>query len=179
VAAWRTARGGRGEQHLGVLDYNAVPFDPRKPFDQSGIRLGTPAATSALSMTTFFPYTFYRTVFNEVLARDPNRALQAAALVMPGIDMPGVSMPHFRELADAVRRVGIYGPREYLQIVKEQIEFWKIGALDGLNEMARIAREKIMGIPARLERVADVIESRAKRNTFSFELTFAREFALD
>ncbi len=28
------------------LNYNAVPFDPRKPFDPSGIRLGTPAVTS-------------------------------------------------------------------------------------------------------------------------------------
>jgi glycine hydroxymethyltransferase len=29
-----------------VLNYNAVPFDPRKPFDPSGVRLGTPAVTS-------------------------------------------------------------------------------------------------------------------------------------
>jgi glycine hydroxymethyltransferase len=28
------------------LNYNAVPFDPRKPFDPSGIRLGTPSVTS-------------------------------------------------------------------------------------------------------------------------------------
>jgi glycine hydroxymethyltransferase len=27
-------------------NYNAVPFDPRKPFDPSGLRLGTPAVTS-------------------------------------------------------------------------------------------------------------------------------------
>ncbi|WP_394847534.1 serine hydroxymethyltransferase [Pendulispora brunnea] len=29
-----------------VLNYNSVPFDPRKPFDPSGIRIGTPSVTS-------------------------------------------------------------------------------------------------------------------------------------
>ncbi|MDQ3915643.1 MAG: serine hydroxymethyltransferase [Actinomycetota bacterium] len=29
-----------------TTNYNAVPFDPRKPFDPSGMRLGTPAATT-------------------------------------------------------------------------------------------------------------------------------------
>jgi glycine hydroxymethyltransferase len=28
------------------LNYNSVPFDPRKPFDPSGVRLGTPGVTS-------------------------------------------------------------------------------------------------------------------------------------
>jgi glycine hydroxymethyltransferase len=28
------------------LNYNTVPYDPRKPFDPSGIRLGTPALTT-------------------------------------------------------------------------------------------------------------------------------------
>ena len=28
------------------LNYNSIPFDPRKPFDPSGIRLGTPSVTS-------------------------------------------------------------------------------------------------------------------------------------
>ncbi len=29
-----------------VANYNSVPFDPRKPFDPSGVRIGTPAVTS-------------------------------------------------------------------------------------------------------------------------------------
>ncbi len=29
-----------------VANYNAVPFDPRKPFDPSGLRIGTPSITS-------------------------------------------------------------------------------------------------------------------------------------
>ena len=29
-----------------VLNYNTVPYDPRKPFDPSGVRLGTPAVTA-------------------------------------------------------------------------------------------------------------------------------------
>ncbi len=48
-----TSRGVTGKQLAQALDragivlnYNAVPFDPRKPFDPSGVRIGTPAVTT-------------------------------------------------------------------------------------------------------------------------------------
>lgn len=48
-----TPKGATGKQSAKALDragivcnYNTVPFDPRKPFDPSGIRLGTPALAS-------------------------------------------------------------------------------------------------------------------------------------
>ena len=123
-------------------------------------------------------YTFYRTIFKEVLQRDPNRALVSAAEIMPAIDMPGVNMPHFREMADVIRRAGIYGPRDYLKIVEEQIRFWTIETLEGLDEMGKKAQEKILGIPRRLERVAEAMETRSRAKTFSFQVAFAREFSM-
>lgn len=124
-------------------------------------------------------YAFYRRVFAEVLERDPDRALASAALVMPSIEMPGVSMPQFRDLADVVRRAGIYGPRDYLRIVEELIRFWKIEALTGLGAMGREAQAKILEVPQRLARIADHMESRTRAKTFSFDLVFHREFAME
>ena len=123
-------------------------------------------------------YTFYRNVFGEILKRDPDAALHSASFILPAIDMPAVAMPGFKELAEVIRRSGIYGPRDYLRIVQEQIRFWRIDSLDGLGELGRKAQEKILGIPERLRRIADIMETRSRAKTFSFEVVFNREFAL-
>jgi acyl-[acyl-carrier-protein] desaturase len=124
-------------------------------------------------------YAFYREIFKEVLTRDPNRALESASKVMPAIDMPGVKIPHFREIADVVRRAGIYGPRDYLRIVEEQIRYWAIDGFTDLKESGKRAQEKILEIPARLLRIADAMETRSRAKTFSFDVAFAREFTME
>ena len=123
-------------------------------------------------------YSFYRTIFSEILKRDPNEALHSASLILPALQMPGVNMPGFSKFADVVRRAGIYGPRDYLRIAQEQIRLWKIERLTGLNELGRKAQERIMAIPDRLKRVAEHIELRSDSKTFSFEVVFNREFAV-
>jgi acyl-[acyl-carrier-protein] desaturase len=124
-------------------------------------------------------FNFYRSIFEEILKRDPDQALESAAHILPSIEMPGASMPGFREIADVIRRSGIYGPRDYLRIVQEQIRYWNIETLKGLGELGKRAQEKILGIPERLQKIAEVIESRSKAKTFSFEVVFNREFAMD
>jgi len=124
-------------------------------------------------------FSFYRTIFEEILERDPDQALVSAAHIMPSIEMPGHTMPGFRDLADVIRRAGIYGPRDYLRIVQEQIRYWRIETLTGLNDLGRKAQEKILGIPARLTRIAEHIESRSRAKTFSLEVVFNREFAME
>jgi acyl-[acyl-carrier-protein] desaturase len=123
-------------------------------------------------------YTFYRTVFKEVLARDPDRALLSAAEVMPAIDMPGINMPHFREMADVIRRAGIYGPWEYKKIVEEQIKYWAIDTAEAFTDAGKLAQERILAIPDRLERVAGMMEARSRAKTFAFAVAFAREFEM-
>ena len=119
-------------------------------------------------------FTFYRNVFKSILELDPSRALQSAASIMPSIDMPGLSMPNFREIADIVRRVNIYGPRDYKNIVEEVIKFWNIELITGLNELAAKAQEKILSIPKRLEKVAEYIEHNTKKKSFSFGFIYNR-----
>jgi acyl-[acyl-carrier-protein] desaturase len=124
-------------------------------------------------------FTFYRSVFEEILKRDPDQALHSASFILPAIDMPGHTIPGFREMADVIRRAGIYGPRDYLRIVQEQIRYWRIDSLDGLSELGRKAQEKIMAIPDRLRRVAELMETRSRAKTFRFEVVFNREFAME
>jgi acyl-[acyl-carrier-protein] desaturase len=124
-------------------------------------------------------YVFYREVFANVLQRDPNTALVSAAAIMPAIDMPGLKMPHFREMADVIRRAGIYGPDDYRGIVEELIRYWKIDVLTGLNEAGEKARDKILSIPSRLLRIAEAMHSRNRAKTFSFDVAFAREFTME
>ena len=124
-------------------------------------------------------YRFYRAVFAEVLEHDPNQALESLLKVMPALAMPGHSIDGYDEMADVVRRADIYGPLHYRNIVKELLEFWGIAALEGLSAVGAAAQEKLMLIPARLERMANYLESRSKgQRRFEFGFLTAQSVTI-
>ena len=123
-------------------------------------------------------YAFYRKVMKSLLSIDTNRALESALHILPSIEMPGLSMPNFKEMADVVRRSGIYGPWDYKKIVEDVLKFWEVEALTGLNEAGRIAQDKLLAIPKRLKQVAEYIDRRVDTKSFSFDFIYHRVFAI-
>ncbi len=123
-------------------------------------------------------YDFYRNAFNEILRRDTNRALESLLHVMPALAMPGHLMPGYDQMAEVVRRGDLYGPRHYAKIVSDLLAFWKIDALSGLSATGRAIQEKLMKIPARLEKLAAYADRKTTARSFAFDFLYGRTIAL-
>ncbi len=114
-------------------------------------------------------FVFYRDVFGELLDLDINRALAALLKVAPALTMPGTRIPGFDAMARVVARAGIYGPRDYRRIVKQLLEHWRIGERTGLSGEGARAQDKLMALPARLQRL---IERQTERVEAALETRF-------
>ena len=123
-------------------------------------------------------FVFYRSVFEEILKRDPNQALESASHILPGIEMPGASMPGFRDLPTSSGAPASTAPATTCASCRSRSATGRSRASTGLNDMGRKAQESIMLIPDRLRRLADLVETRSRAKTFSFDVAFNREFSL-
>jgi acyl-[acyl-carrier-protein] desaturase len=121
---------------------------------------------------------FYRTAFAEVLKRDANHALDAIRHIVGSFEMPGAAMPGFREMTDVIRRAGLYGPRDFLKIVEEQIEHWGIATLTGLTDKGREAQAAVLSFPERFRKICDRMEARQTARSFAFDVVYGREFSI-
>ena len=80
------------------LNYNSVPFDPRKPFDPSGIRLGTPAVTSRgmsepeMKQIAAWMDQVVSAPADDGAAREGRRRGARAVREVPGAGHPGLSL---------------------------------------------------------------------------------------
>lgn len=64
----------------------------------------------------------------------------------------------FAHFSDAAQRMNVYTAIDYVNILKELIQDWKIDKISGLNEKGEKARDYLMKLPDRLLRLADRIK---------------------
>lgn len=121
---------------------------------------------------------FYRTAYAEVIQRDADGALDAIRHVVGSFEMPGAAMPGFKEMTDVIRRASLYGPRDFLKIVEEQIEHWGIATLTDLSAKGREAQAAVLSFPERFRKICDRMDARATARTFSFDVVYGREFSI-
>ena len=77
-----------------------------------------------------------------------------------------------------MRRAGIYGPGDYLNIVNEQLRFWNIDSLTGLDEKGKRRQQEILEFPKRIERFAYYLDTHAAPKRFSFDLVNNRSLEM-
>ncbi len=93
----------------------------------------------------------YRGVFREVMERDPEGAIEALCDVMYHFEMPGAHIPGFKEYAHLARVAHIFGPEEYLKIVKDTTEDLGVRHMLLVGNAAK-AQERILLLPKIFER---------------------------
>ena len=106
----------------------------------------------------------YREFVRVILEEDPNGMVLAFAdmmkrkIVMPAhfLRESGGSIGQaFENFSNCAQRLGVYTSQDYIEILKKLNEYWKLDAVRGLSDEAEKARDYLMKLPARLERIAE------------------------
>ena len=74
----------------------------------------------------------------------------------------------FTHFADAAQRLGVYTAIDYVEILQNLIEDWKIESVTGMNDAGERARDYIVKLPNRLIRIAERIKDPTLEYRFSW-----------
>jgi acyl-[acyl-carrier-protein] desaturase len=72
----------------------------------------------------------------------------------------------FTHFSDAAQRTMVYTTHDYINILKDLLKDWEIENIKGINDQAERAREYLVALPARLERIADRMDVPKKQYNF-------------
>ncbi|KQB99053.1 acyl-ACP desaturase [Pedobacter sp. Hv1] len=119
----------------------------------------------------------YKDFMSKIFEVDPSEAMIAfedmmrKKIVMPAHFLRemgqkiGQTFGHF---TDAAQRLGVYTAVDYVEIMQQLIEEWKIDNLQELNEAGERARDYVMNLPSRLLRVAERMKNPTMEYKFSW-----------
>ncbi len=106
----------------------------------------------------------YREFVKTILSHDPNGMVVAFAemmkkkIVMPAHflrESGGAIGTAFENFSTCAQRLGVYTAQDYIDILKRLNDYWEVGTLRGLNDEAERARDYLMRLPERLQRIAE------------------------
>ena len=112
-------------------------------------------------------YLAYREFVKTIFQYDPSEMMLAyydmmkKKIVMPAhlIRESGEEIASaYVEFSNSALRLGVYTPRDYIDILRKLNKYWDIEHITDLSGPAEKARDYLMALPARLERVTDRIK---------------------
>ncbi|MGB5873297.1 MAG: acyl-ACP desaturase, partial [Bacteroidota bacterium] len=74
----------------------------------------------------------------------------------------------FTHFSDAAQRTMVYTTQDYIDILKSLLEEWNIENISGIDDAAEEAREYLMGLPKRLQRVSERMRIPGRRFEFKW-----------
>lgn len=106
----------------------------------------------------------YREFVTQIFKYDPSEMMLAFAdmmkrkIVMPASfirESGGEIASAFVDFSNAAQRIGVYTTQDYIDITRKLVKHWEIDKIQSLNDSAERARDYLMKLPDRLERISE------------------------
>lgn len=119
----------------------------------------------------------YMDFVDRIFAMDPSEMMLAfedmmrKKIVMPAHFMreSGMGMGElFGHFSDAAQRTMVYTTQDYIDIMRSLLDAWRIAERNELNDAAQRARDYLMALPDRLQRIAERIKVPQKEYEFKW-----------
>ncbi|HSG78491.1 MAG TPA: acyl-ACP desaturase, partial [Acidimicrobiia bacterium] len=106
-------------------------------------------------------FMFYRGVAKAMLDLAPEIMLDAMHRVLSTFQMPGTTIPGFVRRAVEIAKAGVYNLRiHHDRVLVPVIRDWGVEQMTGLSVKAQELQEKVLEIPAKVIRRAEIVERR-------------------
>lgn len=118
----------------------------------------------------------YREFVKMILEYDPSEMMLAFAdmmkkkIVMPAQNLRqsgGKMASAFDDFSNAAQRLGVYTTHDYIDILRRLNDYWDIAKISNLTDDAERARDYLVKLPDRLNRIAD--RTRVPQDTHIFK----------
>jgi acyl-[acyl-carrier-protein] desaturase len=119
----------------------------------------------------------YREFVKTIFGHDPSGMMLAFAemmkhkIVMPAHflrESGGAIGTAFENFSNCAQRLGVYTAQDYVEILEKLNTYWDLGSIRSLSSEAEKARDYLMKLPERLERISERMKFPQDQYQFSW-----------